>query len=443
MLFVLLWVYAWSLLLGMSLLHPYMLYIPVFFLYNCAGFIACLFSGNDFFMQPFANGEPGRYSHAARLDTLICNIYFLIFMQFAVAIFLFLRGRKAIIYMRPNFSANDQELARNVGGWIFILAIIPAYYYFYSIASEAISMGGYLSYVSGEHIGTNALPVFIRISDDLFIFGYWLYLVGFPSVRKIFYSTVLFFLPFAVISVTTGSRVFLISQIMAFVLYCGFNKQIRSKYIIIIIAIAISSAVLIGLVRSTGKCEIFQSSDQFVNNHSNPVYNFLLEQGASTLTTTLTADSINNGSIAQSWMFFAAPLFNGSEDFTKYNKEHNYYLANLLSYLYLVNYNKGEGTGSSIVAEFYSINGIIGVVVLSFMFGLTILLLFHISRNSLTILLLFILMAPGFFYTARSHPLSPIIMLGKPIFLLFIMYILLTIIIKEIRVSSKSLTYKI
>ena len=118
-----------------------------------------------------------------------------------------------------------------------------------------------------------------------------------------------------------------------------------------------------------------------------------------------------------SFRYFVEPLY-GKNGYQPQNKGDDYFLlADRMSYYFTGNFENGGGLGSSIVAEFYAVGGIFGVMVLSFLFGFSLFWLMSKINNPMRFLLLFLLL-PGIYYTPRGHPLASLIFAEQQIVLL-------------------------
>ena len=95
-----------------------------------------------------------------------------------------------------------------------------------------------------------------------------------------------------------------------------------------------------------------------------------------------------------------------------------------ISYYYNENFSLGGGLGGSIVADFYSVGGIMGVIIFSiflgfiFMWGIRV---FSSQHNSMWKVIL-ILFLPSLYYLPRSYLVYPIVNSAFSLLLLFLYY---------------------
>jgi len=415
MLFVFVWIYFSSGYLGLAVYHPYRFFLLVFFLYNIGGFVYSLFTGVDFLTFPFGLNTPEIYTKFVHSETLFSLIIFMLFVHLGVLVFLLYTQQST---MNITFwKDNDTHITSTIGLLIFYISILPAYYYFFSIIKEAFLLGGYQNYAFTETEGTLKMPFFIRISDDLFKFGFWLYLSTVPKRSKLILPTILFFLPFLLMSFFTGSRVHAIVQGVTLVTYFAIVKYINVKNMISFMLIFVVFAIFVGIIRGTQDYDIGSVTSIVHDNEINPVEEFFLTQGVSAHTIALTVVLVETHKMDYSLRFLYEPLFS-HPGYQPNKKADDYYvLSDRISYYFTGNFENGGGLGSSIVAEFYAIGGIFGVMFFSFCFGFILLWLLFKINNPVGFLFLLLLL-PGIYYTPRGHPLTPLIFAEQQIVLM-------------------------
>jgi oligosaccharide repeat unit polymerase len=155
---------------------------------------------------------------------------------------------------------------------------------------------------------------------------------------------------------------------------------------------------------------------------------FFATQGISVHAIGLTIDYNNKELISKDIRYFFEPVNNIFVQFgnafgvqTRRSIQDDFFLGDRISYIYEVNMlSRGGGLGSSLIAEFYIVGGVFGVVIGGFLYGLIIMLLVNkwFKSNLGVLLLLFVL--PMLYFTPRAHPLQPFTEAVKPCILIAI-----------------------
>jgi len=408
MLLVFVWIYFSAGYIGLAVYHPYRFFLLVFFLYNIGGFVYSLFNRVDFFEYPFGTNTSGIYTQFVHSETLFSIIIFMLFIHFGVLLSLQYSRRPSLNITSWEDSGTNTNLTSIIGLFIFYISLLPAYYYFFSVIKEAFLLGGYQNYAFTETEGTTKLPFFIRISDDLFKFGFWLYLSTIPKKSKLILPTILFFLPFFLMSFFTGSRVHAIVQGVTLVTYFAIVKYVNVKNMMAFMLIFILFATFIGVLRGTQDYDLVSAKTIVDDKGINPFEDFFLAQGVSAHTICLTIVLVETHKIDYSLKFLIEPLYN-KPGYQQNKKADDYFLlSDRISYYFTGNFENGGGLGSSIVAEFYAVGGIFGVMFFSFCFGFLLLWLLFKINNPLGFLF-FLLLLPGIYYTPRGYALTPLI----------------------------------
>jgi oligosaccharide repeat unit polymerase len=417
-LIVFIWSFTTSNSIGISFYHPYRLFLLMFFLYNIGGFVYGLFMGLDFFSFPFGSYSSTIYTDYAKSETLFSILFFLLFLHVSV-LFFYEKSVYEVNFIESKF----KDFVSIFGLRIFYFALIPAYYYFFNVIIEAYLLGGYSTYAMSTTEGTTNLPFIIRISDDIFKFGFWLFLSTRPLRKNLIIPTILYFLPFVLMSIFTGSRVYAIVQGVSLITYFAILKYVNTKGILIFISVFICFSVFIGIFRNIQDYNLDDLKPMVHENEKNPFEEFFTSQGISAHTIALSVVLVESNDIKYSLRYLFEPLLgnNGYQD-GKGGADY-YFLADKLSYHFLNNFDSGGGLGSSIVAEFYVLGGVFGVMFFSFLFGLLIIWMSNLMKSQ-NGFMFFLLLLPGFYYTARSHPLTAILFSGQQmeLFILFLVF---------------------
>lgn len=397
----------------------------MFFLYNIGGFVYSIFTGLDFFKLPFGNVSSDIYTDYVQKETLFSILFFLLFLHTAVIYFY----KKNNYDFRTDGNNNTQYISI-MGLSLFYLFIIPAYYYYFKVIIEAFLLGGYSNYVFTDTEGTTNLPFIIRISDDIYKFGFWLYLSTRPEKRKLILPTILYFLPFILMSIFTGSRVYAIVQGATLITYFAMVKYINARSIIIFFSIFIAFAVFVGIFRGIEDYNLSDLKTMVDEKEASPLEEFFTGQGISAQTIALAVVSVENNDIKYSLKYLFYPIMaNNGYQYGKSSDDY-FFLADKLSYHFLNSFNSGGGLGSSIVAEFYVLGGIPAIMFFSFLFGWLIIWMTSLIKTQ-NGFMFFLLLLPGFYYTARSHPLTALLFSGQQILLFFVLLLLIKFISKK------------
>ena len=415
MLIMFMWIYFSAGYVGIKFYHPYRFFLLIFFLYNIGGFVYSLFTGADFFEFTFGYYSASIFTEFVHTETLFSILFFMIFIHLGVLIYLQYNDEPLLNVF--SWEDSTKSFTAKAGLILFYISLLPAYYYFFTVIKEAFLLGGYQNYAFSDNEGTMDLPFFIRISDDIFKFGFWLYLSTVPAKRKLIIPTILYFLPFLLMSFFTGSRVHAIVPGVTLVTYFALVKYINAKSMVTAMIIFVLFSTLVGILRGTQDYD-FGSLKTIVNEEeNNPLEDFFISQGVSAQTISLTIVLVETNKMNYSWKFLVEPLYSKNGYQPQKLGDDYFLLADRLSYYYTGNFESGGGLGSSIVAEFYAVGGVFGIMFLSFCFGF--LLFWLLSKiNSPIGFLFFLLLLPGIYYTPRGHPLTPLIFAEQQIILL-------------------------
>jgi len=415
MLILFLWIYFSAGYIGIEFYHPYRLFLLIFFLYNVGGLVYSLFTGIDFFEITFGYYSSSLFTKFVHTETLFSILFFIMFIHLGVLIYLQYNEEPFLNLF--SWEDSTKYFTAKTGLILFFISILPAYFYFFTVIKEAFLLGGYQNYAFSETEGTMSLPFVIRISDDIFKFGFWLYLSTLPVKRKLIIPTILYFLPFLLMSFFTGSRVHAIVPGVTLLTYFAAVKFLNTKNMVVFLVIFVLFSTFVGILRGTQNYDFESVKTIIVEEENNPIADFFLTQGASAQTISLTIVLIETNKINYSWRFLVEPLYSKNGYLPQKKGDDYFLLSDRLSYYYTGNFESGGGLGSSIVAEFYAIGGILGVMFLSFFFGF--LLFWLLSKiNSPIGFLFFLLLLPGIYFTPRGHPFTSLIFAEQQIVLL-------------------------
>lgn len=401
-------------LLKLGLLHIYSVFIMTVALYNASYVFLSLFEGNNLLFTTGGFAINAKFTEYIVFEYLNAILFFFLFVHMGALIAF--KGDKNSIF-NPWIYDKKMEF---YGRFLFYLFLIPALYYYYEYLKQVFLAGGY-KYKYG--ISISEVNLFIRTSDDLLKLGFYLILASKCKLSKIILPCTIFLIIQFTLSIITGSRVFFISQALFILVYLSMRIKIRIRDLILVLLLFISFSIFVRNLRATEDYNI----EDATSNKSNSILDeikesFILPQGASMHTVSLTTYLIDINRIEHSLLYFIPPLLK-STGYKEYYSENDYnFLADRLSFILIPKeFRSGGGLGSSIIAEFYAYGGIIFIIIFSMIYGYSVYYLNHIKYKSKNITLFFIIILPGLFYVGRAHPLYPIITTFKLFALYFIL----------------------
>lgn len=391
-------------------ISPYSLFLIIFFIYNASGFVFCMFSGYSLFDETFHNST-GMFSLFTKQETLYAVLFFLLFSQWGV-----------ILYSRLHKENNASETTvlqedelRQYNLWIgvilFVCTLPLAYYYYFSVCKEAFLMGGYQNYTNSisDRVGTESMPLFIRISDDIFAFSFALLLSAKPKRKYVWIPILLYILPFIALSFFTGSRVHAIKEGVMLLCVYAILYNVNTRRIIAMGVAILAFALVVTLTRTNEDYDISQGREHFESS-TGLLNKFFLQQGMTAHTIAMTINLHEQGKLPYSVKYFFAPFYEQSG----YAKGHAYddydRVGNKLAYMYSRSFEEGSGLGSSCVAELYALGGMWNVMVGAVLLSLIVLWLtgYILEKGKCIWYAFLILILPGIFYLARAELLYPL-----------------------------------
>lgn len=430
---LILWVFVsnlFSLLVyRIPLFHPYVFFLLTFFLYNVGGFFIALCFGESFFNYSFGLSSGGGFSPYEKGETMFSVLFFLIFIHWGVVLFCKVKKQNEFQFLEENYEQDIYSTTnRKIGLLLFYISLLPAYYYYYVYIREAFMMGGYSNYALAvdSRVGTENMNFLVRISDDINAFGFVLFLSSIPKKKQFIIPCVLYFIPFLLVSTFTGSRVYVITQGMMLLSYFVLVYKVSYKKISYVLLIFVLYAVFVGLFRNVEDYDLSKTRDKIgeVETDDSVLRNFFVAQGLSAQTISFTVSLHEEGKLEYSPLFMIMPLISkGGYDETKTPNEY-YYLPDRISYYYNENFSLGGGLGGSIVADFYSVGGILGVIIFSVFLGFIFMWsigVFISQHNSMWKAIL-ILLLPSIYYLPRAYFVYPIVNSAFSLLLLFVYY---------------------
>lgn len=298
---------------------------------------------------------------------------------------------------------------------IMMISMIPSLL----VAFDSINYVSATSYEDLYLRGSNNLPFFVNKLEQLFSISFFMYLATKPKKKQAMIPTIIF-LSVRCITLATGRRTdFVLALMIVFFYFFIRNYQSpeekwigKREIILICIMVPILILVLVNVSNMRyGNSESLQVGQGITN--------FFKDQGVSI--TVIEYGKELKSRIPQQWYLFG-PIM----DFLKYNEItqlffnfasygaqtieqalHGASFADTISYLVIpYDYSQGAGLGSCYIAEAYQTLGLIGVILVNFIYGWV--LNFINNRYGKTIagstFAMFALMR--LFYAPRSSSLS-------------------------------------
>lgn len=394
-----------------------LVFILVFFVFNVSGFFLDSLGLYDFWNNPPDSYSTEIYTGGVKAATIYLISLFLVFFAYGSLVSaLFL---PAVTIEDSRFVFN-KILFRSVGGYLFLISIPFAAYYYFNVVTEAYLMGGYLGYLAdASKAGSTNLPLIFRFSDEALVVGFWIYISTLPRKKNALLATFVYLSPYILLTVYTGSRVHASLHIFAVFIFFRIFYGIRLKLLAVGIAVFIVFLTGVSFLRSQIDYDVASMLDSMKGSEVNIFLLLLSQLGSTAHVLALTVSSIDRNMFGYSPLFFISPLFAETGYLDGKSASEYLNLADLISYYYVSSFEYGAGLGSSIVADLYAVAGVFGVIVLSACFGFLFHRIFFLLRSPVSISLIFIIL-PGLIYSARSHPLTFIQFSGKEVALLLL-----------------------
>jgi oligosaccharide repeat unit polymerase len=406
--------------LNIQILHPYILFLCSFGIFMLSWVFLDILGLENFNLKVWTSG----YFNIKISHTILSLISFSLLFFHLGALFAFRQTKKYSskcinqIYINPNI-----KTIRKIGLFLFFIALIPFLIRNYFIFSYILNNSYRDIYVNG--LGAALPNPILRISDDIFLFGVFIYYSTYPQGKLYYVITVLYLL--SIISLLAGgARGGLITLVFGFLSYIGFRRaNVNKKKIIqllIVGCVLIYITQIVGLYRETD----FSTSE--LSQDSDLIYTFLKSKGGSIQTIGFFLeyeDKIDNKPL-----YFLSPIFNFfrissvSEGQTVSNINSSYMLGYKLSYLIdPFMYFSGGGTGSSFIAEVYAAGGIWGTMILSFLWMFFFIYVIEKYKYSYVGVFILLSILPLFFWAPRASALEFVGKFPRSFFVIFVVQI--------------------
>lgn len=384
-----------------NIFHPYIIYLNLIFIFNLSSLIINpAFSGDIWIYE--SNSSLIEINNYVIIEALYSIALFLCFLHLG---FIFGVSSKMGEIQHNEINCRDVSHIGKIAGILFMINLPFAYYYYYIWSVDVISLGGYLKITDGaQQIGTENLPLLFRLSDNLMVIFFWMFISNNIDFKKAIVFSSLYLVPFIYISIVGGSRVHVAGQFLTVLIYFSFVYRAKIKNLFKSLILMIAIILIAGVLRSQSDYnielayELIKSNDEFI------LLTLFNELGQTLNVATLTILSIDQNLFDHSFKFLINGLFEDKGCMQgKAENEYNF-LADRLSYYYIDRFCYGAGMGSSIIGEFYAAAGIVGIILFSSIYGYFF-GLFTSSINSSFLRGLYFIILPGVLYSVRSHPL--------------------------------------
>ena len=382
---VIFWILTfWILKKKVELNNPIMIFFLIFSLFNFFRIFLDLFN----FIN-FADGNFMKYyrlSLSTQIETLEVTLYSL--LGFFVS-FIYLKKN---IYLKK-YSSSD-KLYRKISYIIMIGLGILSFYSSFKLGIN-IFENGYEYLLSGESDSRNLI---MRIADEAFPVGYYLFLATNPSKKEFKIMTLLFFL-FQCLELLKGARSLPMANLLVvfYVYFEIFNKKLSLKKAILTVIMFLFFASLVGDLRSKQKFSL---------------ENFKSIAITQTITYTIIGQSIDEKSNLSNFNFYSSLyepleywkglLLNNLEMKRTKNLKTKVLADNLAYNLNSELYLEGFGLGTNPIAEVNLEYGKLGVFILFILMGVFIEKLIRYSEKGVIQKFIFLSILPYLFLLGRN-----------------------------------------
>lgn len=402
--------------LKLGLLHVYTVFVLVISLYNISYVILSFFVGEDILLSTGGFAINASFNESIVFEYLTILLFFFLFLHLGALCVLSTRSKIPVV---NGWSYNEKM--EFYGLFLFYFSLLPCLFYYYSYLKQILLAGGYMNKYG---ISTMDMNLFIRVSDDLLKFGFFVLLASKCKLSKMILPCTIFLLIQFAVSLISGSRVFFISQSLFVLVYFSMRIKIKTVNVITVLLFFIFFSVFVRKLRSTEDYDM-ESATSISNNSvfNDIIESFVLPQGMSMHTLSLSVYLVDRNDLEPSLRFLVYPLFQRRAGYVEGVSEKDYFfLADRLSSVFIPRvFVGGGGLGSSIIAEFYVYGGLFMVILFSMLYGMLVCYFDLYKYKTNDVFLFFIILLPGLFYVGRAHPLYPLLYSFK----LFVFYVLL------------------
>jgi len=272
---------------------------------------------------------------------------------------------------RYSFEGFYNNIYEKIGIFIMILFTIPVATKAYIQLNHVMNYG-YLAIFRGDLQELN-YPIWTTGSFIIFSSGYYIFLSSFPKSKIKYVMISLLFLSVATLHALTGQRLFVLSALLAILVFYKmiFNAKIQFKSLLRIIFACLLFSVLMGNMR-VGFGNGTQNDMLRIGDSLEIIEHFLYEQTNTRMVPMLIIErDIKHHTYPFIFSPIVAPLLrtvsliNGPIYYDR-----NFEITNDISFLTMYTVSRdfalmGAGYGGAVLAEFYNLGGVFGVILMS------------------------------------------------------------------------------
>lgn len=398
---------------------PMMVLLVTLFIFNIGRVILDIFGMAEF--DQITWFAYYKIDNLTKFKTIMMLIFTLNSLNFGYYIFVGF-SRKYIIY-QDKFNIEEDKKLYKIAKKIFYISSIP-YLYKNIYIGIIVMLNGYTSLYQAEvSVPGGSL---VNIFSYIFKFSFYILLSSMPP-RKRLEKPIMIYLLCLIISLLTGVRGFVLSEIIMIVTYLSYRNdfKINFKKLIILGISMISISFFVGNIRSGNGN---YSKTEYEKNF---IIEFIEQQGYSLNVLSLSIEKSDDLGFTPGYVLH--PVFFG--DFGKLI-EHKFenirlygVITNSLGHKlsYLVNkyiFMDGGGLGGNYIAELYLITGASSVIIGNLLIGMGLAFIKSRMLNNRIILYFSLYMLPYIYFMSRSYTLGFMEIVLRPIIFILFIYLL-------------------
>lgn len=395
-----------------NIFHPYILFMFSFGIFIESRVILDVLCEDIFFNQKTLFGYSGFFSINVSKQLLEQITLSILFLNLGALYAFYLNKENNKLRIEDT---NTIYNIRRIGLFFFYSFLIPYIMYLIDIFLY-VTKNGYLSiYLLDEPIISNPI---LKISDDICLFGLFLYLSSYPK-NKLYKFVIIFYFITVFMKLGIGARGSFVASILTFLSYYGFRNRIKKKAVFCFIGIAmciISLSQIVLEVRNDGFNSLSYEKIQSILSN-NFLISFVYQQGATIEVLGFIIEKKEE--FANPYYYALGPLYNSfitypilkkidplkcNDKQSVENANSSYRIAHKLSYLLDSNlYLSGQGVGSSIVSELYLFGGIFSISIFLFILMFILVYFTETKKYSYTGCLVLFYVLPYIYMTPRGE----------------------------------------
>ena len=311
------------------------------------------------------------------------------------------------------FRIDNIALVRKISLYCFLISYIPYAYSVYLIVKYGMD-NGYTSFYSGTVYITQNENILIRLSDDLFFAGFFMYISTYPKWKEM-RTYLIMFLVLSSMLLFSGQRINVISlyiSIFTYFVFRGFNLNKNNA-----IKIFFSMFSLYAILKLVSLYRSFYYVDFVEYIEVVDVFSLIgFDYGSSNIIKEVIwlKEYFKEG-----YSYILHPIFdvfkNGNLDLNTMIHDTSS-LALKLSYLIDKDrFYNGEGFGSSLIAELYLLGDVYAVMIGPFLYTFIFVYIINKYKYSFHICFILLFIMPSFFFAGRYEYFGFIPKIIRPI----------------------------